>query len=318
MKNGKWLGHGALWAANIIWGLNAPICKSVLQSADHPAGIAPFALSAYRMIGAALLFWIASLFTKRERVPLRDLGGLLIASIFSIQFNQLLFLWGLSLTSPIDSSIIATLVPILTMILAALFLREPITGLKAGGVALGCFGALLLVYVSHDGASAASSSVFGDMLCIISCMSYAVYLTTCRDVVIRYSPITVMKWMFTFAAVVAAVIYREPLAEVDYAGTSRETWLGVAYVVGCSTFVSYLCLPIGQRYLRPTIVSIYNYVQPVVAVLFSVLIGLGTLGPAKAIAAACVFGGVWMVTQSKSRAQLEAEQAARAESGKTD
>ena len=306
MKNEKWMGHGALWAANIIWGLNAPICKSVLQSADNPGGIAPFALSAYRMIGAALLFWTASLFTKHERVPLRDLGRLLLASIFSIQFNQLLFLWGLSLTSPIDSSIIATLVPILTMILAAIFLREPITGLKAGGVALGCFGALLLVYVSHGG-SAASSSLFGDLLCIVSCLSYAVYLTACREIVIRYSPVTVMKWMFTFAAVVAAVIYREPLAAVDYAGTSRETWLGAAYVVCCSTFVSYLCLPIGQRYLRPTIVSIYNYVQPVVAVLFSILIGLDTLGPAKTIAAACVFAGVWMVTQSKSRAQLEAE-----------
>ncbi len=306
MDNGKWRGHAALWVANIVWGLNAPICKGVLRSAEHPGGLSPFALSAYRMVGAALLFWGASLLLPRERVSRRDLGLLLCASVFGIQFNQLLFLWGLSLTSPIDSSIIATLVPILTMLFAALFLREPITGLKAGGVALGCFGAVLLVLLSHN-ASAAASSVWGDTLCIISAASYAVYLTAFRGVIVRYTPVTVMKWMFTFAAVVAVAIYREPLAEVDYAGTAASTWLGAAYVVVCSTFLSYLCVPIGQRYLRPTIVSMYNYVQPVVAVLFTILVGLDTLGFAKTGAAACVFAGVWMVTQSKSRAQLEAE-----------
>lgn len=309
MEKGKLRGHAALWVANIVWGLNAPICKSVLLSADNPGGIHPFALSAYRMVGAALLFWTASLFAPRERVARRDLGLLLLASVFGIQFNQLLFLWGLSLTSPIDSSIIATLVPILTMLFAALFLREPITGLKAGGVALGCFGAVLLVWMSH-GVSTAASSVAGDTLCIISAASYAVYLTAFRNVIVRYSPLTVMKWMFTFAAVVAAVIYRKPVASVDYAGLTTETWLGAAYVVVCSTFLSYLCVPIGQRYLRPTLVSMYNYVQPVVAVFFSILIGLDTLGAAKAAAAACVFIGVWMVTQSKSRAQLDAERAA--------
>lgn len=306
MRNEKLRGHAALWVANIVWGLNAPICKGVLQSADHPGGISPFALSAYRMVGAALLFWAASLFLPRERVSRRDLGLLLCASIFGIQFNRLLFLWGLSLTSPIDASIIATLVPILTMLFAAVFLREPITGLKAGGVALGCFGAVLLVLLSHGGSSAVSSTL-GNVLCIVSATSYAVYLTAFRNVIVRYAPVTVMKWMFTFAAAVAVAIYREPLAEVDYAATAASTWLGTAYVVVCSTFLSYLCVPIGQRYLRPTLVSMYNYVQPVVAVLFSILIGLDRLGFAKSAAAACVFLGVWMVTQSKSRKQLEAE-----------
>ncbi len=306
MGNGKFRGHAALWVANIVWGLNAPICKSVLQAADHPDGISPFALSAYRMIGAALLFWTASLLLPRERVSRRDLGLLLCASVFGIQFNQLLFLWGLSLTSPIDASIIATLVPILTMLFAALFLREPITGLKAGGVALGCFGAVLLVVLSHGGSSAVSS-IRGNTLCIISATSYAVYLTAFRDVIVRYHPVTAMKWMFTFAAATAAVIYREPLAEVDYGVLSAPTLLGTAYVVACSTFLSYLCVPIGQRSLRPTVVSMYHYVQPVVAVLFSILIGLDRLGFAKSAAAACVFLGVWMVTQSKSRRQLETE-----------
>lgn len=306
MESGKFKGHAALWVANIVWGLNAPICKSVLISGDNPGGVNPFALSVYRMVGAALLFWTVSCFLPRERVAPRDIVMLLFASVFGIQLNQMLFLWGLSLTSPIDSSIIATIVPVLTMILATVFLREPITWLKSGGVALGCFGALLLVYVSQHGAGH-TSSVAGDVLCIVSAISYAVYLTAFRDTIIKYSPVTTMKWMFLFAAVVAVAIYFRPLMSVDYAALAPAAWAGIGYVVVCSTFVSYLMVPVGQRFLRPTVVSMYNYVQPVVAVVFTVVVGLDSFGFTKAAAALCVFAGVWLVTKSKSRAQLEKE-----------
>ena len=307
--DGKLKGHAALWVANIIWGLNAPIGKSVLWSETHPQGVSPFALSVYRMLGACLLFWTVSLFLPREKVAPRDIVLLLFASVFGIQLNQMLFLWGLSLTSPIDTSIIATIVPVLTMVLATLFLREPITWLKAGGVLLRCGGALLLILVSRHG-TGGTSSVAGDVLCVISAVSYATYLTAFRNVIVKYSPVTTMKWMFLFAAVAAVAIYYRPLAEVDYAALAPRTWAGIGYVVVCSTFLSYFMVPVGQRYLRPTVVSMYNYVQPLVAVLFTVAVGLDTFGFTKGVAALCVFAGVWLVTKSKSRAQLDAERAA--------
>ena len=306
MDRGKLKGHAALWLANIIWGLNAPIGKSVLVSAGNPQGISPFALSVYRMAGAALLFWALSLLRPRERVARRDIVLLFFASLFGIQLNQIL--WGLSLTSPIDTSIIATIVPVLTMVLATLFLREPITWLKAGGVFLGCAGAVILILVSQHG-TGHTSSMAGDLLCIVSAVSYATYLTAFRNVIVRYAPVTVMKWMFLFAAIVATAVYYRPLVEVDYAALAPRTWGGIAYVVVCSTFISYLMVPTGQRYLRPTVVSMYNYVQPIVAVLFTVALGLDTFGVTKGFAALCVFVGVWLVTKSKSRAQLEAERA---------
>lgn len=306
MDRGRLKGHAALWVANIVWGLNAPIGKSVLASVSHPDGVSPFALSAYRMVGAGALFWIASLFLPRERVAPRDMLLLLLASVFGIQLNQMLFLWGLSLTSPINTSIIATVVPVLTMVLAMVFLREPITCLKAGGVLLGCAGAVILILMSQHGAGY-SSSIKGDVLCLISAVSYATYLTAFRDVIVRYSPVTTMKWMFLFAAVTAVAIYHQPLIAVNYASLPPRIWAGIAYVVVCSTFLSYLMVPIGQCYLRPTVVSMYNYVQPVVAVLFTVAVGLDTFGFTKAAAALCVFVGVWLVTKSKSRAQMLAE-----------
>lgn len=306
MDHGKLKGHAALWLANIVWGVNAPIGKGVLWSQTHPEGVSPFALSVYRMVGACLLFWTLSLFTRRERVAPRDILRLLFASVFGIQLNQMLFLWGLSLTSPIDTSIIATLVPVLTMVLAALFLREPITWLKSGGVLLGCTGALILIFAGHHGAGH-TSSIKGDILCIVSAVSYATYLTAFRNVIVKYSPVTTMKWMFLFAAVGATVIYYRPLTAVDYASLAPRTWAGIGYVVICSTFLAYLLVPVGQRCLRPTVVSIYNYVQPLVAVLFTVALGLDSFGFTKGAAALFVFAGVWLVTKSKSRAQLEAE-----------
>ena len=96
MDKGKLKGHAALWVANIVWGLNAPIGKSVLWSEANPGGVNPFALSVYRMVGAALLFWTVSLLLPRERVARRDIALLLLASVFGIQLNQMLFLWGLS------------------------------------------------------------------------------------------------------------------------------------------------------------------------------------------------------------------------------
>lgn len=302
MDHGKLKGHAALWAANAVWGLNAPIAKEVLSSQQ----VDTFAMNVYRMAGACLLFWTASLFTRREKVPRRDLARLFFASIFGIQLNQMLFLWGLSMTSPIDTSIIATVVPVITMVLATVFLREPLTGLKAAGVFLGAAGAVILVLASRHGPTRAGS-VTGDMLAVVSAVSYAVYLTAFRNTIVRYSPVTVMKWMFLFAAAGSVVIYFEPLTQTDYAAIPPRIYAGIAYVVVGSTFLSYLCVPVGQRYLRPTLVSMYNYLQPVVAVVFTVVMGLDVFGWLKTLAAACVFAGVWMVTRSRSRAQMEAE-----------
>ena len=310
MERGALKGHGALLLANVIWGLNSPICKTVLLSPENPEGLNHFALTVYRLVGAFLLFWLASAFLPRERVAWRDLGGLFIASLFGIQLDQILFLWGLSLTSPINVSIIATTVPILTMILAMFFLREPITPLKTGGVLLGAAGAVLLILISSRGESG-GGSIAGDIITLVSSVCYAIYLTACRKVILKYSPVTTMKWMFFFAAIVVVVLYHRPALEVDFPAVPARVWGGAAFAIVLSTFLAYLMVPIAQHYLRPTVISMYNYVQPVASVLFTVVLGLDVFGFTKAAAAGCIFLGVWLVTMSKSRKDLEAEQAVK-------
>ncbi|MDR2764237.1 MAG: DMT family transporter [Tannerella sp.] len=303
-KNVK--GHAALFTAYLIFGLNTPVSKTVLAEGDT----SPMALTFFRFAGAAALFWLASLFVKKERVCRRDIFLFFIASMFGILINQMSFIVGLSMTSPIDASVITTTVPILTMILAAFFLREPITWKKAGGVLVGAAGALLLIF---NGSSVHSGSVnrIGDWLCVLSCTAFALYLTAFKKLILRYSAITSMKWMFLYATVVGLPFCWRDVASVPYAALPPDTVIRIVYVVALATFAAYLLIPIGQKSLRPTVVSMYNYLQPLVSSIVAVVAGMDVFGWSKGIASLLVFLGVYLVTQSKSRAQLEAEQQRR-------
>ncbi|GHV01359.1 membrane protein [Bacteroidia bacterium] len=293
-------GHLAIFSAQIIFGVNMIIGKKALAW----DAVSPDALTLYRMVGTMLLMWFASLFFPRERVARRDLLLLLLASLFGMTINQTIFIRGLSLTSPVNASMIATISPIITMALAALYLREPITWKKATGVFLAVIGALILI-LGGDRADNLDGNLRGDLLCLLSCTSFAVYLTFFRDVVRRYSFITVMKWMFTFAALCTLPFGHRYLSLEVWNAMNTEALLEVGYVVVLSTFVAYLLVSIGQQTLRPTVVSIYSNIQPLVASIATVALGMGAFGWRKAGAAALIFAGVYITTISRSRAQME-------------
>ena len=293
----------AMFSANLIFGLNTPVSRTLM-----PEILNPYALSFFRLIGACLLFWLVSLFTKKEHVPAKDLLMLFFASFFALSFNQLPYFVGLSMTSPIDASIVVTMLPILTMILAAVIIKEPITLVKAIGVLIGASGALLLVFTSHT-LHLGKSNFWGNLIVFGGVASFAIYLTVFKDVVSRYSPVTVMKWMFLFGTICCFPFCYKPLMQTDFTLLTAATYWRISYVVLFATFLGYLLIPVGQKILRPTTLSMYNYVQPVVASLVAVFIGIDTFGIEKALSGVLVFAGVYIVTQSKSRAQLEAERA---------
>ncbi len=303
MEKNKLTGHIAMFSANIIFGLNTPISRTLM-----PQILSPYTLTFFRLGGGLLLFWTASLFVKKEHVPPKDILLLFFASLFALTLNQLPYFIGLSLTSPIDASIVVTMLPIVTMILAALILKEPITLMKAVGVLVGASGALLLVFhspVVHNG----HSNFWGNVIVFGAVSSFALYLTLFKELISRYSPVTVMKWMFLFGTIVCLPFCYKPIVQTDFTMLSSGTYWRIAYVVFFATFIGYLLIPIGQKELRPTTLSMYNYVQPVVASMVAVAIGIDLFGVEKAVAGVLVFAGVYIVTQSKSKAQLDEEKA---------
>lgn len=290
-------GHAALLGSNVMWGVMAPISKFVLAGGI----VTSAALTDIRIFGGTLLFWIASMFFKAEKVDRKDYIKLFGAGFFSTAFNQLCFIKGVSLTSPVDASICTSTLPIWTMIMAAIFLKEPITGKKATGVLLGLCGALLLIFFGGSRAAGATSNIWGDLLCLLSQISYGVYLVFFQGVIKKYSPVTLMKWKYTFGALILLPLSFSGLFSVEWGTLPSQQWAGLAYVLFCGTFLSYLIVPLGQKHLRPTVVAMYNYLQPITAAAIAILWGLDTFNVFKLIAVALIFSGVMLVNKSRAK-----------------
>jgi drug/metabolite transporter (DMT)-like permease len=293
-----------MFTAEVFWGLMAPITKQAIAG-----GVDAISVVTFRVAGAAVLFWIASLFVKSEHVPLRDILLFAGAAVFGIVTNQCLFTMGIGYTSAINASIVTTSMPIFAMILSFFILHEPITWKKAGGVALGFAGALILVLSSASAASDKVGDIRGDLMCLGAQLSFALYLSLFNPLVRRYGVCTVNKWMFTWATIIVCPFTAGHVSQLPWASISLSTWIEVGYVVVIGTFVCYLLSIVSQRVLRPTVVSIYNYVQPIVSVVASVLTGIGVFTLWQGLAIILVFTGVWLVTKSKSRNDMLKEKA---------
>lgn len=296
-------GHLLIFSANLIFGINYPISKWLLDGR-----LTPEFHTLARMIGACALFWLLSLFMPREKLSLREIGILFLCSFCGIAGNQTLFIQGLSMTSPIDASVITAGTPIIVMLLAAVFLREPITRMKSGGVLLGAAGAVGLVLQSGQGGNAAAASFAGDACVLGSSLIYAVYFVFSKPLSEKYSAVTMMKWMFLFAVIEVAPLTLPAIVRPGGAFAAppdARTFAGMAYVIFGATFLAYLLIPMAVRRIRPTTASMYNYVQPVVACALAILFAQDVFSAGKLLAAAAVFLGVYFVTKSKARRDME-------------
>lgn len=303
-NNRPLIAHLSMFFASAFWGLMAPLGKDAMTH-----GLTGIDMVTFRVTGGALLFWLTSFFLPKEHVPKKDLLMFVGAAIFGLVTNQCCYTIGLSITSPINASIVTTSMPIFAMILAAIILKEPITGKKALGVCLGCSGAVILILTSAVASNAKVGDLLGDLLCMCAQLSFALYLSMFSPLIKRYSVFTVNKWMFTFATLLILPFTCGHVAAIDFVNVPGKTWLETGFVVFFGTYISYILMMIGQHTLRPTVVSIYNYVQPLVSVTVTILTGIGVFKPSQGLAVILVCFGVWLVTKSKSKADMEKSKA---------
>ena len=313
MKYESLKGHGAMLGANAMWGLMSPVAKAVMAGGV----VTPLVVTDLRVAGAMLLFWTASLFRRPEHVPPADMMKLFGASLLAIVFNQGCFIFGVSLSSPADASIITTSMPLWAMLLAAFILKEPITGKKVLGIACGASGALLLILGSSQNQPAASSAshtaIWGDLLVLFAQFCYAFYIVRFKDFVNKYSLITIMKWMFTYSFICTIPFSASDLMNADWGGLKAVEIGSLTFIVVGATFVSYMLIVVGQKNLRPTVAGMYNYIQPLVACIVAVCWGMDSFNTTKIIAVVLIFGGVYLVTSSRSRKEMEAYKQAERE-----
>lgn len=301
----KQQGHLIMLVVMGIFGLNIPINKELYNSEL----ISPIVLVTIRMTFAAVVFWLASFFTPKEKIAKKDMWILVLGGLCGMLFNQSLFAYGLGKASPVDASIITTSSPLFALIIAAIILKEPITLKKAGGVLVGIAGALFLIYSSmNSSAIKQSPSIEGDLAVMGAQLFYSFYLVITRPLSEKYSPITMMKWMFTFSALVAAPLFHNDVLSAPlFYQTDIKPFLSLAFTLIAATFIAYMLIPLAQRRIRATTISMYNNVQPLIASSIAIFVGQDRFTVEKLIAALLIFSGVYLVTTSKSRKDILAE-----------
>ena len=294
------LGHLAGFIAYAIFGFNIIVCKDLTSDGLIP----PLGIFTLRSLGAGALFWLISLFMPHEKVDRKDFPKIFIASMLGFFTCQITFLVGLPYITPMDCSIMTALAPIYTMIVAAIALKEPITFKKAGGVAISLAGVIYLILSrSAIAGGAAQTTPFGIVMIVFNILSFSMYLGIFKPLIAKYSVVTFMKWIFLFSFCVAAPFSAKGLTEVDWAVIPSIQYAELAYLIICATFITYFLIPVAQKRIRPTIISMYSYVQPIIAISISIAIGMDVLTWQKVLAAAMVFSGVIVVSYSKSAKQ---------------
>ena len=291
------LGHSAALIAYAIFGFNIIVCKDLTSEGLIP----PLGIFTLRSLVAGALFWIVSLFQPKEKVDRKDYIKIFAAAMLGFFTCQITFLVGIPHITPMDCSILTAVQPIYTMIIAAIAIKEPISIKKAGGVALSFAGVIYLISsrVTAPG-GVTESTPFGIVMLILNSLSFAMYLGIFKPLINKYPAVTLMKWIFLFSACTATPFALKGLINVEWAAIPAKQYSELSYLIICATFISYFLIPVAQKRIRPTLVSMYTYLQPMIAIAISIAIGMDVLTWQKILASILVFGGVIIVSFSRS------------------
>ena len=292
-KNGALAGNLACFTAYAIFGFNIISCRSIAVDGN----VTPMALFCLRSFGATALFWLWSLFTDpRDQVRKEDLWKVAVASFLGLFMTQLSFLFAITQTTAIDASIIATLSPIMTLLISAVVIKERITWSGVAGIALSLAGVLILIFNCVSLRSGAdSTSIWGILGMIANSLFFASYVGIFKPLLQRYTVVTFMKWMFLFSSLFALPFSFGAFRASNLGAISGNVLGHILFVVICATFIAYFLIPIGQKRLRPVVVCMYTYVQPVIAMVIALALGLDHLTALKVAATLLVFTGVGLV-----------------------
>ncbi|UZH54001.1 DMT family transporter [Salinimicrobium tongyeongense] len=290
--NKRLLAILAAIGAGTIYGINHTVAKALM-----PVYIQPFGFILLRVTGAAILFWLISPLGPKEKIATSDWPRLLGCSILGMCINMLFFFKGLNLTTPINSSVITTITPIIVLVLAAILIKEKITLLKTIGIITGLAGALGLILFSSSEVRNASNIPLGNFLVLVNATSYGLYLILVKPLTGRYHPFTLMKWLFTMAVIINLPFTLKEFIQVEWSSLPIEAILGMSFVVVGTTFLTYLLNVYALRQLSASTISAFVYLQPLIAIIYAVSTGADSLNLLKIVAALLVFAGVYMVTR---------------------
>lgn len=289
----------AATATETIYGINHTVAKGLM-----PHVIQPFGFIVLRVGGAAILFWILSLFTKSEKITPRDWWRILACAVFGMVLNMLMFFKGLSLSTPINSAVSMTITPVLLLLLTAVILRERITWIKSLGIVLGLSGALVLILFQEKTQTNAPNIPLGNLLFVLNAISYSFYLILVKPLVSKYKAITLLKFFFLIAFCINLPFGFSEVMQVQWAQLGFSEIGQIIFVVVATTFLTYLFNIFALKQLSPSTVGVFIYLQPVVATIFAIMAGADTLNAIRIGAACLIFMGVFLSTRKPKKSAI--------------
>jgi len=290
--NNRTLALLAALVATTIYGLNHTIAKGLM-----PVYIKPFGFIFARVLGAAILFWIIGIWGPKEHIETKDWKRIVLCAVFGMVINMLMFFNGLSLSTPINASIIITLSPIFVFLMSAFFIKEKITLIKYFGISLGFSGALALILFSNEMRHDAPNITLGNILFVGNSISYGIYLIIIKPLALKYHPFTLMKWIFLIAVIINLPITITEFMEVKWASLPFEAIWKLLFVVIGTTFLTYLLNVFALKELKASTVGVFMYLQPPIAIVFAIIVGSDSLTFVKVVATLLIFAGVYLVSK---------------------
>jgi len=287
------LGFLAAFGATLIYGLNHTVAKNVM-----PIYIGPYAFILLRVIGASILFWTVSLFIKTEKIDKKDWPRIILCSFLGMVINMLAFFKGLELSTPVNSSVMITLSPIIVFIFSAILLKEKIESMKAFGIASGFVGALILVlYTAKTGVNAPNIPM-GNFLFIVNSFAYGLYLVLVKPLISKYNIITLLKWLFLLGVIMNFPVTISQFSEVEWTNLPlKEAIIPMAFVVIGTTFFTYLFNAYALTKLTASSVSSFIYLQPIVGIVFAISTKSDSLTLISVVGMILIFIGIYLVTK---------------------
>ena len=282
--------HISLLIANLIYALNFTIAKDVM-----PNFILPSAFILLRVMGALFLFSFSYFIFFFQKIELKDILRFAICGLFGVAINQLFFFEGLNLTTPINAAIVMTTNPILVMLLSFIIVKEAISFKKILGITLGFIGASTLI-LSDGAIDLSSNNSTGNLFVFINATSYGLYLVIVKPLLNKYHPLTVLFYVFAFGLLFVLPFGFDDLTNVKWRTIPVNIYLEIIFVVVCTTFIAYLLNSSALKTLTASTVSIYIYLQPILASLFAIFLGADFLDEKKIIASVLIFSGVYLVS----------------------
>jgi drug/metabolite transporter (DMT)-like permease len=284
--------HIALLGCNIVWACDYPFYNLLLGKY-----IEPLAMVTASLVVAALLSWVPRLWEEREQIERRDWGIIFIAALLMGVVRKVMMMFGLSLTSPIDGAIIATLSPLLVLVVSVAAGIDRLSVRKVVGLIVGMAGAVAVI-VTSGSAHHEKSGLVGNLMMICSATVTALYMVFFKRLVAKYRITTLLRAIYTISAIVIFPIGIESVIKSDFTDMNTHLWLAAAFVLIVPTYLPNLLLNYSLKFVQPTVSSTYTYIQPVLAVTLSVAMGLDVLHIDTALFALLLFVGVGLVISS--------------------